>query len=334
MTGFWTIPGAFVLAACTLALLFRWRDRMPHDRPNARSLHERPMLRVGGLSIWAGCLPVALAAIDAVPGGAVTLAAALAVVAVSLLDDWRGVRARTRLAVQLLAAAAAASVILDAQWAPTAEAHWSRWAGIAVATVAIAWSANLYNFMDGSDGLAAAMTIAGFASYGTAAWLAGAPPYAGWTVAAATLPLLAVNWPPARVFMGDVGAVPLGFLAATFGLAGWCAGLWPAWFPLLVFLPFIADASLTLVRRLLRRERVWEAHREHYYQRLHRLGAGHRGTLLCFGVLMTGTATSALFTLVRDSRAGWLVLGAWCAAFLLLCAGIDYHWKRRTPPTR
>ncbi len=323
-----------VLAACALAVLFHWRDRMPHDRPNARSLHERPMLRVGGLSIWAGCLPAAIAAIDAIPGGAVTLAAAVVVAAVSLLDDWRGVRARTRLAVQLLAAAAVASVIVDVHGATAFGAQWPRWAGIAVGAVAIAWSANLYNFMDGSDGLAAAMTVAGFATYGIAAWFAGASPLAAFAVAAATLPLLALNWPPARVFMGDVGAVPLGFLAATFGLTGWRAGIWPAWFPLLVFLPFIADASVTVVRRLMRRERLWEAHREHYYQRLHRLGAGHRGTLLFFGVLMTGTATSALFTLASDATVGWLVLGAWCVVFFLLFAGIDYHWNRRTPASR
>ncbi|MBK7793513.1 MAG: hypothetical protein IPJ62_13990 [Betaproteobacteria bacterium] len=67
--------------------------------------------------------------------------------------------------------------------------------------------------------------------------------------------------PPARMFMGDIGAVPLGFLAALFGLAGWGGGIWPAWFPLLVFLPFIADATATLARRGLGRERVWQAHR-------------------------------------------------------------------------
>ena len=103
--------------------------------------------------------------------------------------------------------------------------------------------------------------------------------------------------------MGDVGAVPMGFLAAALGagrLARRDAG--PAWFPLLVFLPFVADATVTLGKRLWRRERVWEAHRMHYYQRLHQLGAGHRGTLLVFGVLMAGTTASALATLAARSR--------------------------------
>lgn len=329
----WTLPAAAALAGCTLAALFRWRDKMPQDHPNRRSLHERPILRVGGLSIWAGALPFALAGVDVVPGGVATLVGTVVIAVVSLLDDWRGVHPRTRLAVQLVAAAAVAAAIFAV---PTSGSQpvAGHWAAVAGAALAIAWSANLFNFMDGSDGLAAAMAIVGFAAFGTAAQFAGAAPEPCWTLAAATLPLLALNWPPARVFMGDVGAVPLGFVAATFGLAGWRAGIWPGWFPLLVFLPFIADASVTLGRRLLRRERVWEAHRGHYYQRLHQLGAGHRGTLFVYGVLMTGTASSALFALVRDAKAGWSLLGAWCLVFLLFFVGIDYHWNRRNPASR
>ena len=84
---------AAVVAASALALLLRWRDRLPHALPNVRSLHDRPVLRVGGLSIWAGYFPVALATFSTFPGGAVTIAAVTAVDAVSLLDDWHGIRA-------------------------------------------------------------------------------------------------------------------------------------------------------------------------------------------------------------------------------------------------
>ena len=76
------------------------------------------------------------------------------------------------------------------------------------------------------------------------------------------------------MFLGDVGAVPLGFFAAAFGIAGVAGGAWEPWFPLLVFLPFIADASATLARRIAARERFWESHKSHHYQRLHQLGAG------------------------------------------------------------
>jgi hypothetical protein len=115
-------------------------------------------------------------------------------------------------------------------------------AAVAGAALVLAWSANLFNFMDGSDGLAATMAVCGFSALAAGAWLGGGPAAPMLALAAACVPLLIVNAPPARMFMGDIGAVPLGFLAALFGLAGWGGGVWPAWFPLLVFLPFIADA--------------------------------------------------------------------------------------------
>ena len=106
--------------------------------------------------------------------------------------------------------------------------------------------------MDGNDGLAASMAVLGFAAYGVGAVVRGRAATAYFALAAATLPFFAVNCPPARMFMGDVGAVPLGFLAAAFGIGGVVAGgSWPAWFPALVFLPFIADATITLARRAL-----------------------------------------------------------------------------------
>ena len=127
---------------------------------------------------------------------------------------------------------------------------------VAAAPVVIAlvslWSLNLYNFMDGSDGLAALMGAFGFAAYAAVAQCAGANAALLWALAAGILPLLWANRPPARLFLGDVGAVPLGFLAAALGFGGMVGSLWPAWFPPLVFLPFIADATMTLARRVLR----------------------------------------------------------------------------------
>jgi UDP-N-acetylmuramyl pentapeptide phosphotransferase/UDP-N-acetylglucosamine-1-phosphate transferase len=197
--------------------------------------------------------------------------------------------------------------------------------------LAIVWSANLYNFMDGSDGLAAVMAICGFGAYGAAAARLGVPAEAYFGLAAAALPFLAVNAPPARTFMGDGGSVPLGFLAAVFGIAGIREGTWPAWFPLLVFLSFVADATVTVLRRIAAGERLFLAHKTHYYQRLHRLGAGHGGTLLFHAVLIAGTCASALFTLATAPAAGWWVLVAWAAAIGVLYARIDYLWRKRSP---
>ena len=319
-------------AGLALALLLRHASRLPHALPGPRSLHAAPVPRVGGLAIWAGALPVALSAPAAVPGPwAVWLLATCLVAGVSLVDDWRGVHPAARLACHFAAALAIALVLPGT--APDA-APLGHALGAGGSVLLLVWAANLYNFMDGSDGLAAAMGGCGFGAYAVAAAMAGAPAALYVALAAATLAFLALNLPPARIFMGDVGAVPLGFTAAALGMGGWRAETWPAWFPLLVFLPFIADATATLARRLWRRERVWEAHKMHYYQRLHQLGAGHRGTLLVFSALMSGTTASALATLAADPGAGWLVIVAWSIAMAAFFCGIDYHWRHRTAAHR
>ena len=111
------------------------------------------------------------------------------------------------------------------------------------------------------------------------------------------------------MFMGDVGAVPLGFLAAALGVAGVVQNTWPAWFPVLVFLPFLADATVTLAARAFRGEPVWQAHRSHFYQRLNTLGAGHRGTLAVYAGLMLACAAFALACLILAPTQGHARVG-------------------------
>ncbi|MBM3345391.1 MAG: glycosyl transferase, partial [Betaproteobacteria bacterium] len=102
---------------------------------------------------------------------------------------------------------------------------------IIVLVLSIAWSINLYNFMDGADGLAGGMALFGFGAYAVAAWLQGATDFASLNmcVASAALGFLIFNFPPARTFLGDAGSVPLGFLAAVFGIVGTSSMLWPWW---------------------------------------------------------------------------------------------------------
>ena len=313
---------AFGVSAIIVVLLSRHPAWLPQDAANARSLHRGAVPRAGGLAILAGVAVAIAATPPQLPGsGASWVAAVAAVALISFADDLRGVPAPVRLAVHVAAAVAVALQIVES---PVA---------IAGVAFAIVWGANLFNFMDGSDGLAATMALTGFAAYAAAAALTGTgwAPYAAF--AAAALPFLAVNRPPARMFMGDVGAVPLGFLAAALGVAGIARGMWPTWFPLLVFLPFVADASITLAARLVRRERVWQAHRSHYYQRLNTLGAGHRGTLAVFCALMLACSTVALVCLVLAPRAGWLALAIAVAGHLTAFGAIDYHERRNERST-
>ena len=330
---------AAVISMACVWLLTRAARALPADIPNRRSLHSRPVPRAGGYALWSGFLPAALLSQPAFPGGlAGWLPGFLALACVSAFDDVREVRVVPRLAVHGVAALWSASFLA---FGGTGGLHTpSALASSIVIALVLAWSSNLYNFMDGNDGLAASMGAIGFTAYGLASLNghAASPEPMHWpqstaaffALAAAILPFLAVNAPRASMFLGDVGAVPLGFLAAAFGVAGTFHGTWPAWFPLLVFLPFIADATLTLAARVWRRERVWEGHKDHFYQRLHRLGAGHGGTLALYVSAMLGTSATALACLSARQALGWWSLAAWIAIVCVLFAVIDYHWRKKT----
>jgi UDP-N-acetylmuramyl pentapeptide phosphotransferase/UDP-N-acetylglucosamine-1-phosphate transferase len=290
------------------------------DRPNERSLHARPVPRTGGIGIHTGVL---LAWLLIGPGLPTALLLGLGLLlAVSFLDDARGVNILIRFCVHLCAAAAAAASLVALEFGVF---------GMALATLAIAWMTNLYNFMDGSDGLAGGMAASGFAFYGIAAWSGGDPGLSllNLSIASAAAAFLVFNFPPARVFMGDIGSVALGFLAASLGVQGWLRGLWPWWFPLLVFSPFIVDATVTLVRRALRGERVWRPHRDHYYQRLVQMGWGHRGTALAEYTLMLGCGALALLALGQPASRQAAVLTCAAVGYAGLIAAIEWAWARR-----
>ena len=334
--GWAAIAAAFAASGAVVIVLARLARRLPLDVPNDRSLHVRAVPRAGGYALWAGFLPVALwfPPVPAAWGAAVWALPWLAVALVSAADDARGVAARVRLVVHCAAAIGCAGALWHASRDAMPLFEPAGIATIMLLGLAIAWSANLFNFMDGSDGLAGAMALVGFGAYGVAAQAAGASGVAFFALAAATLPFLAVNRPHATMFLGDVGAVPLGFLAGAFGVAGILAGDWPAWFPPLVFLPFIADASVTLARRLLRGAPLAVAHREHYYQRLNQLGAGHAGTLAAYAAAMVASATTALACLAFAPALGVIALGGATVVCFILFAAIDRQWRTRSLASR
>jgi len=286
------------------------------DRPNERSLHSRQVPRSGGLAIMAGTL----AAFVLLPAPMVLAAPALALACVSLADDWRGLP----IAVRFFAHALAAAAFI---WLALGTLPW--WMQI-VLTLTVMWMINLYNFMDGSDGLAGGMTVFGFGFLGLAAYLAGDATIAltGFCIAAATLAFLLYNFHPARIFMGDAGSIPLGFMAAALGLLGWQRGLWPLWYPALVFSPFIVDASITLAKRVLRGERFWEAHRSHYYQRLVQMGWGHRRTALAEYALMLICGFAALWALGEPLYLQAVTLFAFASLYSCLAIAVDAAWRR------
>jgi UDP-N-acetylmuramyl pentapeptide phosphotransferase/UDP-N-acetylglucosamine-1-phosphate transferase len=126
------------------------------------------------------------------------------------------------------------------------------------------------------------------------------------------------------VFLGDAGSIPLGFLAGALGLHGFHSGAWPAWFPLLVFSPFIVDASVTLATRLARREAVWRAHRSHLYQRLVLSGWSHRRLAGSAYVLMAAAGMSALAGRAQEPMLQCGIIAVWAVAY-----GIVFRVARR-----
>ncbi len=290
------------------------------DHPNQRSLHTHPRPRTGGLAMMTGVL-AAWAAAQTSWGWAM-MSMLFFLSAVSFLDDVRGLSVIWRFLAHFVAAGMFVAVYVLPELG---------FVGIALAVLAIVWMTNLYNFMDGSDGLAGGMALFGFGFYGVAALLQGDMAFAGlcWSVAAASIAFLLFNFHPARIFMGDAGSIPLGFLAAALGLLGWRVGHWPLWFPMLVFSPFILDASVTLAKRLLRREKVWQAHCEHYYQRLIQMGWGHRRTALAEYVLMALAGVSGTWAIGQDGRIQLSVCIGWGLAYLLAMWLVDSKWSRR-----
>jgi UDP-N-acetylmuramyl pentapeptide phosphotransferase/UDP-N-acetylglucosamine-1-phosphate transferase len=146
-------------------------------------------------------------------------------------------------------------------------------------------------------------------------------------VAAASAGFLFFNFPPARIFMGDIGSSTLGLLAATLSLWGARDGVFPFWIVLLVFSPFIVDATVTLVRRLFRGEKVWQAHKSHYYQKLVQAGWGHRRTVLLEYGIMLGCAITAVWSAQATPLAQVLAIAAWSMFYLGF-----FFWVTRQSP--
>lgn len=308
----WSNPAlvAAGIAVVMLLALLKRAHALPLDQPNHRSLHTRPTPRIGGLALFPAVL------VGAWSGGlsndeSLLLACAAGLFALSIADDRHDLPVKLRLSVHLLLSGLAAYLLFGA----------TPW--LIPAALALGWMTNLYNFMDGANGLAGGMAALGFAGLAAASHdvvLAAA-------VVGAACGFLLFNFDPARVFLGDAGSIPLGFLAGGLGLQGVAQGQWPLWYPLLAFSPFIVDASVTLLRRAWRREKVWQAHREHYFQRLIRMGWSHRRLALAEYALMSLCGLSAYGMLRLDSRAQMLGLALWGAIYLILIIAIDRRWR-------
>jgi Fuc2NAc and GlcNAc transferase len=333
---------AFVIAGLGTGLLRRYAlKKNVFDVPNERSSHTVPTPRGGGLAIvvaaslafgglaFVGALDVDLAL--ALIGGGV------AVAAVGFLDDRHRVSVRVRLAVHFAAAFWALTCLGGLP--PIQMGDYLAtlgWAGYVLGSLGIVWALNLFNFMDGIDGIAtteAVCIVWGGALL--AAIVAGSTAVSGPSLVfgGACLGFLLWNWPPARIFMGDVGSGYMGYVIAVLALAA--AEENPvsllAW--LILGGVFFVDATVTLVCRLLRRERVYEAHRSHAYQWLARRWNSHRRvTLLVLAVNVAWLLPMAWYCLLYPSNAVWIVGAAFAPLIVVALfaqAGRETSLRRR-----
>lgn len=275
----WTMAGVTIIACAgaltaTLILWLRpWLLRYAMARPNARSSHTTPTPQGGGIAVIAAFLVVASASLfaaglwsaDMITGMAAVFAAAVLIAVLGAVDDIRPIEVIPRLLIQVLAVAIVIAT-LPADFQMTPFLPW--WIERILLVFAGVWFVNLVNFMDGLDWI----TVAEFVPLTGGLVLLGAfgalPPYAvvcALALLGALIGFAPFNRPVARLFLGDVGSLPLGLLA------GWLLALLAnkGHLAAAILLPlyYLMDATITLFRRLARGERVWQAHRSHFYQR-------------------------------------------------------------------
>jgi len=323
------LPAAVAIATgcfcwlATGALIPILRRRHMLDYPNERSSHFTPTPRGGGIAVTGSVLLawIALDKAGLVASSVIGVALGAGLLAiVSWIDDVRGLSPGVRLVAQ------SAAVTIGILALPEARNGLAAWSGPALYLAATGllwvWWINLFNFMDGIDGLAVSeaaaicgglllLAVVGDGTDPTAALLAAG-------IIGAAIGFLVWNWSPARIFLGDVGSVPLGYLSGYLLLDLAARGRWKM--ALILPLYFLADATITLFRRLLSGERVWKPHRQHFYQRAVRNGLGHAAVVkrvIAADLLLIGCGWAA-----ENGRA-MLSLGAAIAIVAALLAALS-----------
>ena len=332
----WVLVGAIKRLALRHQLL---------DIPNERSSHERPTPRGGGLAIvvvtLAGVLLVGL--LQGPPGGWPVVAAyvvgAAATATVSWLDDVRSLSNRVRFAVHV----AAAAVLLfacggvDRIVLPmVGEIAIPSWIAVPVTLIWIVGLTNAYNFMDGIDGIAGSQAVVAGIAWFALGGIAGEPFVGtlGLLIAATSVGFLAHNWPPAGIFMGDVGSAFLGYSFAALVVVGGDRQPQLVLPGILLVWPFVFDTTLTLIRRARAGENIFAAHRSHLYQRLNIAGFSHRWVTALYAVLALVGAAAA-YVVAEDAAAGGLAaLLVVSAAAVGLVLFVQFQQRRSAAASR
>ncbi len=329
----------------TRSLLRRPLARGFLDIPSERSSHVRPKPRFGGIAIVTAFFVTFAWLCFADPSlrGFLPMAGGCAILfLVGLLDDWRGLGVGARLVAQGGAAAIAivSGVVIDQATLPGVGTISLGWFAVPLTALIFVTSINFYNFIDGIDGLAAGSAFISCAFLALVASIVGQPSFVVvfLAVAGAALGFLQYNFPPSRLFMGDGGSTFFGYVFAYLAVSGNRATPEiPLFVPVLLLSSLYLDAGLTVVNRLVRREKLFQPHRTHYYQRLLQIGLNHKQvTLLEYLVTLLLGASALIYLRAGEWFAPFLGM-AWVIAFTLailkirgLERGGRMIWERRT----
>lgn len=314
--------GAFIVS-CLLTMIV---TKVAHgmrvlDHPNERSTHAKPTPRLGGIAIALAATVASVGwlffeSID-VPQVLAILLGCAVLASVGVIDDVRSLSARVRLGVQFLVMGGLIMLL-------SASSSTQLWSS-AVVLVATVWFINLFNFMDGIDGFASVGAIFILGTMGVLGLFAGDPLVGGMAIiaACAIAGFLVWNLPPARIFLGDGGSYWIGAFIAVLAIVAVERGAVSLAIAVLLPAPFVADATVCLVRRALRRESVWKAHRMHAYQHANQRWGGRGRVITALCILDLAVLLPAVVCVLAWPQFEWLVVVGVYGGFAILAMTME-----------
>lgn len=316
-------PNYFLFAISSILVfaqlfLIIYKIKLPklfYDVPNDRSSHSIPTLKVGGLVIFLNFYVVSFIFIGFSVINQV-LYLSIFIFLISLFDDFFDISIYFRLFIHFIICGLLIS-ILDFDYLPISIFF----------LIGLVWITNLYNFMDGINGLSAFMLIFGFIPLGFVAHSNGDPEFSNniYLLFFLFLPFLYFNFIKNKIFLGDAGAVTIGFIAGGVGLYGWKNGYWPIWFPTLLFSIFGADATLTVILRVVYKKNPLIPHKTYFFHKLIDLGFTKNSVSLYYAFSMIISAMISLFLL--SCSLNTIYISIFMYLLFLLCILLFIHFK-------
>jgi UDP-N-acetylmuramyl pentapeptide phosphotransferase/UDP-N-acetylglucosamine-1-phosphate transferase len=289
-----------------------------YDIPNERSSHSTPILKVGGLVIFLNFYFLSFFFITSSPINQILFLSTL-IFLISLLDDFFDISIYLRLFIHFVICAILI-FFLDFDYLIVSIFF----------LISLVWITNLYNFMDGINGLSAFMTIFGFLPLGYISHAHGDLEFTKiiFLLVFLILPFLFFNFIKNKIFLGDAGAVTIGFIAGGVGLYGWKLGYWPLWFPTVLFSTFGADATLTVIMRVVYKKNPLTPHKTYFFHKLIDLGFSKCNVSLYYAIFMILSSLFSIILLNCPLSMIYLLLSIYYLFLLFILLFIHFKWLK------